>query len=48
MVAVGVGIIVLGEASQAPPWAAIAFVVAGAVAILGVFLLAKHHPQSRG
>lgn len=48
MVAVGVGIIVLGEASQAPLWAAIAFIVAGAVAIWGVFLLAKHHPQSKG
>lgn len=48
LVAVGIGIVVLGEASQAPLWAAIAFVVAGIVAIWGVFLLAKHHPQSEG
>jgi drug/metabolite transporter (DMT)-like permease len=46
LVAVGVGIIVLGEASQAPPAAAVAFVVAGAIAIWGVFLLARYHPQS--
>jgi len=46
LVAVGIGIIVLGEASQAPPWAAVAFVVAGVIAIWGVFLLAKYHPQT--
>jgi drug/metabolite transporter (DMT)-like permease len=46
LVAVGIGIVVLGEASQAPLWAVIAFVVAGIVAIWGVFLLAKYHPQS--
>ncbi|GAA3865016.1 hypothetical protein GCM10022381_06020 [Leifsonia kafniensis] len=46
LIAVGIGIIVLGEASQAPLWAAIAFVVAGVVAIWGVFLLAKFHPQA--
>jgi drug/metabolite transporter (DMT)-like permease len=48
LVAVGIGIVVLGEASQAPLWAAIAFVVAGAVAMWGVFRLSKYHPQSRG
>jgi len=48
LVAVAIGILVLGEASQAPLWAAITFVVAGAVAIWGVFLLAKYHPQSKG
>lgn len=48
LVAVGIGIIVLGEASQAPLWAAIAFVVAGVVAMWGVFRLSKYHPQSRG
>lgn len=47
LVAISIGIIVLGEASQAPLWAIIAFVVAGALAIYGVFELAKHHPQSR-
>ncbi|TFD79574.1 multidrug DMT transporter permease [Cryobacterium sp. Sr8] len=47
LVAVGIGIVVLGEASQAPPWAAAAFLVAGVIAIWGVFLLSKHHPQTR-
>lgn len=47
LVAVGIGIVVLGEASQAPSWAAGAFVVAGVIAIWGVFLLSKHHPQTR-
>jgi len=46
LVAVGIGIVVLDEASQAPAGAAVAFVVAGAIAICGVFLLAKYHPQS--
>jgi drug/metabolite transporter (DMT)-like permease len=46
LIAVGIGIVVLGEASQAPGWAGVAFVLAGAIAIRGVFLLAKHHPQS--
>ena len=45
LVAVTVGIVVLGEASNAPLWAVIAFVITGAVAIFGVFSLAKHHPQ---
>ncbi len=47
LVAVAIGIFVLDEASQAPLWANIGFVVAGAIAIWGVFLLAKHHPQSK-
>lgn len=46
MVAVGIGIIVLGEASQAPPLASFTFIVAGAIAIWGVFRLAKYHPQT--
>ncbi|WP_035874943.1 DMT family transporter [Cryobacterium sp. MLB-32] len=45
LVAVGIGIVVLGEVSQAPAWAAIAFIIAGIVAIWGVFLLARYHPQ---
>jgi len=48
MIAVGIGIVVLGEASQAPAWAAALFAVAGAVAVWGVFRLAKYHPQSNG
>jgi drug/metabolite transporter (DMT)-like permease len=47
MIAVGIGIVVLGEASQAPAWAAALFAIAGAVAIWGVFRLAKYHPQSQ-
>ena len=47
LVAVSIGIIVLGEASQAPLWAIFAFVVAGAIAIYGVLMLAKNHPQSQ-
>ncbi len=46
LVAVAIGIFVLGEASNTPLWAALVWVVAGAVAILGVFQLAKHHPQT--
>ncbi|GGF24596.1 DMT family transporter [Subtercola lobariae] len=46
IVAVGIGIVVLGEASQAPPLALVGFVLTGILAILGVFGLAKYHPQS--
>ncbi len=47
LVAVSIGIVVLGEASGAPPLAIAAFVVTGAIAIYGVFQLAKHHPQNQ-
>ena len=47
LVAVGIGIVVLGEASGAPWFAIVAFIIAGVVAIYGVFELAKHHPQIR-
>ncbi len=47
LVAVTIGVVVLGEASGAPPPAIAAFVVTGAVAIYGVFQLAKHHPQNQ-
>ncbi|WP_233563874.1 DMT family transporter [Cryobacterium tepidiphilum] len=46
LVAVCIGVVVLGEASQAPIWAGVVFVVAGVVAIWGVFVLARYHPQS--
>ena len=46
LVAIAIGIIVLGEASGAPWWAFVAFIVAGALAVYGVFQLAKHHPQT--
>lgn len=45
IVAVLIGAIVLGEASHAPVWALVVFVIAGAIASYGVFLLARHHPQ---
>jgi drug/metabolite transporter (DMT)-like permease len=44
IVAIAVGIVVLGEASDAPWWAIVLFIVAGALAIYGVFQLARHHP----
>ena len=47
LVAVAIGILVLGEAGQAPLWAVVAFVAAGGVAIWGVSALARHHPQLR-
>jgi drug/metabolite transporter (DMT)-like permease len=47
LVAVGIGIIVLGEASQAPFWAGFAFLGCGVIAILGVFGLARYHPQAQ-
>jgi drug/metabolite transporter (DMT)-like permease len=47
LVGVTIGIVVLGEASGAPLWAAVVFVLAGIVAIYGVFQLSKHHPQIR-
>ncbi|MFG6401503.1 MULTISPECIES: DMT family transporter [unclassified Microbacterium] len=45
IVAVLIGLVVLGEASSAPLWALIGFAIAGAVAIVGVFLLTRYHPQ---
>lgn len=46
LVAVSIGIIVLGEAAGAPIWAIVAFAVAAAVAVYGVLSLARHHPQA--
>ncbi|MFF9562535.1 multidrug DMT transporter permease [Leifsonia sp. NPDC014704] len=46
LVAVTIGILVLNEAAGAPWWAMVGFALTGAVAILGVFQLAKYHPQS--
>lgn len=45
IVAIMIGLAVLGEASTAPVGAYIGFALAGALAILGVWLLARHHPQ---
>ena len=46
LVAVTIGIVILNEAAGAPWWAMVGFAVTGAVAIYGVFQLAKHHPQA--
>lgn len=45
IVAVLIGIVVLGEAAAAPTWAMVAFVVIGGVAVWGVVGLARYHPQ---
>ena len=47
LVAVGIGIIVLGEAAQAPIWAPFAFVACGIIAVFGVFQMARYHPQAQ-
>jgi len=41
LIAVSIGIIVLGEAADAPIWAPFVWIVAGAVSVCGVFQLAK-------
>lgn len=47
LVAVLIGVTVLGEAAATPPWAIMVFAAAGALAIWGVLQLARHHPQIR-
>jgi hypothetical protein len=46
IIAVSIGIIVLGEASEAPIWVVPVWLIAAAIAVIGVFQLAKHHPQT--
>lgn len=46
IVAVTIAIVILQEAAQAGPLEILAFVAAGAIAVVGVFLLARHHPQT--
>jgi drug/metabolite transporter (DMT)-like permease len=46
-IAIIIGIAILGEASHAPLWAFPAFLIAGGIAVFGVFQLAKHHPQTQ-
>lgn len=45
MVAVTIGIIVLGEASSASPLISLIFAASGATAALGVYLLSRVHPE---
>ena len=45
MVAILIGLIVLNEAAGAPIWVYVAFGVVGAIAVWGVFQLARYHPQ---
>src|SRR5690606_36482030 len=46
LVAIMITVAVRGEADHAPLEAVVIFVIAGLIAIIGVFLLAKHHPQT--
>jgi len=45
LVAVSIGIIVLGEAKGAEWWQILLFLITGAIAVWGVFQLSRHHPQ---
>ncbi|WP_231916010.1 DMT family transporter [Microbacterium karelineae] len=45
IVAVVIGATLLDEAARAPLWTIIIWTLAGAVATVGVVLLARHHPQ---
>lgn len=45
LVAILITVLVLGEADHANWWQILIFVSAGFIAMIGVFLLAKHHPQ---
>lgn len=45
IVAIVIGLAVLGEAANAPWGAYVGFAAAGALAVVGVFLLARFHPQ---
>ena len=48
LVAVCIGIVILDEAQNAPGWAIVVYILAGAIAVAGVFLMARVHPQSTG
>ena len=45
IVAIIIGLTILGEASGAPVWVYIAFTVVGGIAVWGVDQLARYHPQ---
>jgi divalent metal cation (Fe/Co/Zn/Cd) transporter len=44
-IAVGIGIVILGEASEAGLFQIVGFGVAGAIAAAGVVMLSKVHPE---
>lgn len=46
LLAVAIGIAVLGEAAHAPLWVVPVWAIAASVAVYGVLQLAKHHPQT--
>lgn len=46
LVAIVIGITILGEAERATPLAITVFIISGLIAMLGVYRLAKFHPQS--
>lgn len=48
LVAVLIGMVILGEAAAAPGWVMVIFGIAGAVAVWGVVGLARYHPQVVG
>lgn len=45
LIAVLIGMVVLGEAAAAPWWVLVIFGIAGAIAVWGVVGLARYHPQ---
>lgn len=45
IVAILIGLVVLGEAAHAPVWAYVGFMIAGIISVIGVWELARHHPQ---
>jgi drug/metabolite transporter (DMT)-like permease len=46
LVGVTIGIVVLGEATAAPLWAGLVFVISGIVAVYGVIQLSRHGPPA--
>ncbi|WBU38444.1 DMT family transporter [Homoserinibacter sp. YIM 151385] len=46
LIAVAIGIVVLGEAAHVPVWVLPIWLVSASIAVYGVFQLARHHPQT--
>ncbi len=46
LIAVAIAITVLGEADRFPPFALVGLALGGALSVIGVVLLARHHPQT--